>query len=437
MGIIMINIKVKLKQYKQYIAGSFLIAFSFYYLLSIDTSKIYQPSLIFFLLAFLLGITAIISAIYQKREKVIWYLCYIVFIGIVLFDIYMDIKEDNVPSQTESSSAILPSDSKNKPLGTSSQDVSPQELQNATTTEEEKTENVPLTKQQVFESVEQDLANIMKSEAFKKILQEGYDTGKMPDILTSYTKFQDFLSSQGVDVGAVSVGANNLSQAMIDGFEKVYPGRKPTDLDDQMKANFVLLIMEKGYETARFDFLYDPKVAVWAAARFDIFGETPDDIQSWTDNFSSYGEEMLSDDFGSYTVFEMLGINDEDVSDTPESPLQEVDENISTEVSVGQQALSETHTTPSTQDDTRPTQTKDVESKNFTQYLDKYPKETIDVVTVTDRLRRDFSENRVHSAIAHIMLYGPEEGLQRIKKYDTEIAVIIETLLPLNERTKQ
>ena len=422
------NIKLHIKTH---LVSITLIAYSVLYLITHDTSSV--KVVVYFTLPFSLAIANSLASFFPKKGKVIWVICYIFFAGLVAFDIYMDEKANNVTKHVLPLSGTIPSDLENTSI--------PQTSQGIITTENEQLEKKTSAKPQTTGNLEQQIIDVLSSKEFKKIMQEGSETGVMPDILTSFKKFQDYLVSQGADQ-ASNIQMDNLSQYALDAFKKVFPDKDPTDLDDEMKEDFVFLIMELGYEAARTEFLKDPKKALWAGVRFDAMKDTHD-IRVMEKSFSRWADELLSDNFGSRTAFEILGIDDEIATNAlkpPEPLLPDIDEKTLSTAPAQQPPLPQHTRTQQkkTASDNIPTMTpEDSKPKNFSDIISKYPTQTMDMDIIVDSLRKDFPKERVDRAMAYIMLYGPEAGLQHLKRYDVQVAKIIEPLFAKPKGTEK
>lgn len=143
----------------------------------------------------------------------------------------------------------------------------------------------------------QRIVDILKGEDFTKIMDEGIKTGRMPEPLTSFSKFQKYLVSQGL----TEIENLDIENTFQDAFQERFPGKVPSDLDTEMKQKFVLAIREFGYEKAQEEFLKTSEHAIWLSARFDPVPDMGKALGKWP-------ERLIADDFGDRTINEILGL---------------------------------------------------------------------------------------------------------------------------------
>ena len=128
------------------------------------------------------------------------------------------------------------------------------------------------------------IVSVLTRSDLKEEIKESAIDGKMPEPLTSISKFQEYLVEQGM-TEYKDFDLTNYYQKV---FQKYFPGKVPSDMDAEMKEQLIENILEMGYEAGRVAFRNVPENTVWLVARFDPMGEA---LGRWTDL-------VLADDFG-------------------------------------------------------------------------------------------------------------------------------------------
>ena len=258
----------------------------------------------------------------------------------------------------------------------------------------------------------QKLHDLVSSERFAQKLEED------PEALQSLSKFMDHLVLQGMteyaDLDFSPAAVQNHYQSL---FEKHYPGKTPSDLDFEMKQQFLDRVQALGYKEGRKNFVGSQEVAIWAMARFNVLQEDGESISTWMtsvytdelgDNENTPDSDVLRAMSQEANPFEQT---------TPDLPVAETEtvlvDRASTEA-WEESTIPDTHNHGSTLPAVEP-------EKVVTEVSPELPAFTTEE-GINTTLRERFSPERFERAMDTLDRYGEEEGLRRLRESDPELA---------------
>ena len=257
----------------------------------------------------------------------------------------------------------------------------------------------------------QKLHDLVASETFAQQLKED------PEALQSLSNFRDNLVSQGMTEYADLDFSPAAVQKHYQGlFEKHYPGKKPSDLDSDMKQQFLDVIQELGYKAGRKKFVGSREVAIWAMARFNVLQEDGESISTWIDNV--YIEEFSETVDASISAPLIVSPGDtafeKNSSDRPFLETEPVHSN---------RALTADGDVPDTTApaDREATPTA-IEPEIVITEVSPEPPALPTEQEFEASLREQFSKERFERVMDTLERYGEEEGLRRLRESDPEIA---------------
>ena len=259
------------------------------------------------------------------------------------------------------------------------------------------------TNRQAVSSLRQKAMNILTSDEVKGEIRDAADAGVPHEALQSLSSFKDFMISKGMTEFAMLDEAPSHFQKI---FQKHHPGKVPSDLDSEMRQRLIDMIQQDGVEAGSDRFVRTPEVAVWAAARFDLFQHGGKNVSQWMDSVST--DELGDTADASGTVF----------SPPPDVPFTET-ENLSSDR--GQPSVEVT--TPA------------VETENVVSEISPPAQISIEK-EIEATLREQFSSERFERARSTLERYGPEEGLRRLRENDPEVAKQIQASRNGGENTQ-
>ena len=258
----------------------------------------------------------------------------------------------------------------------------------------------------------QKLQNLVSSETFAQQLKED------PEALQSLSKFRDNLVSQGMteyaDLDFSSAAVQKHYQGL---FEKYYPGKTPSDLDSEMKQQFLDVIQELGYKEGRKNFVGSQEVAIWAMARFNALQEDGESISTWMT--SVYTDELgdTENTPDSDVPRAMSREADPFEETTPDLPFAEKETELVDRASTkawGESTIPDTDNRGSTVPAVEP-------EKVVTEVSPELPTFTTEE-GINTTLRERFSPERFERAMDTLDRYEKEEGLRRLRESDPELA---------------
>lgn len=271
------------------------------------------------------------------------------------------------------------------------------------------------------------IVSVLINSDLKEEIKEGATPGKMPEPLTSLSKFQEYLVAQGM-TEYKDLDLTNHYQKV---FQKYFPGKVPSDMDTEMKAQLMENILEMGYEAGRVAFQNVPENAIWLVARFDPMGE---ELGQWTDL-------VLADDFGAIVTPGEIAIpSPRQATVTSPSPKD-------TEFPI---PLTQSLPVEGSLEDQDPMETGEKNDPVNLQLTDRTAAEAaraeatlikwLNAQDWDDVLSEEigdprFTPQQLHSALEIINRYGPEEGLRRIKESDPAVAKHLERFIDKNRRS--
>ena len=187
-----------------------------------------------------------------------------------------------------------------------------------TTPKTVQTETPKTVQTETPKTVHQEMIDLLTDENFTKQVEEIREDGRIPEYLSSVSKFQEHLVEQGL-FEYKNIDLTNYYQNV---FQKYYPGKAPSDLDTNMKQLLIATIQEFGYEKGREEFRNVPENAIWLSARFDPNLDMGEALGKWTDH-------VLDDTFGDRTINDILRVPSHEqthiVTDTPSENLSDKD----------------------------------------------------------------------------------------------------------------
>ena len=273
------------------------------------------------------------------------------------------------------------------------------------------------------------IVSVLTRSDLKEEIKESAIDGKMPEPLTSISKFQEYLVEQGM-TEYKDFDLTNYYQKV---FQKYFPGKVPSDMDAEMKEQLIENILEMGYEAGRVAFRNVPENTVWLVARFDPMGEA---LGRWTDL-------VLADDFGDTATPDEIAVS---------SPRQATVNSPSPKDTEPPIPLTQSPPVEGALEDQDPVETGE---KNVPENLlpaDRATAETeaarveatlikwLNAQDWKDVLSEEIGEPRftpqqLNTALQIINRYGPEEGLRRIKESDPAVAKHLERFIQENRRS--
>ena len=277
-------------------------------------------------------------------------------------------------------------------------------------------------------SMQNSIASILNSSDLMEQIKKSAADSKMPEALTSISKFQEYLLAQG----NTEYQDIDLTNYYLKVFQKYFPGKVPSDVDSEMKEQLIENILEMGYEAGRVAFRDVPENAVWLAARFDPTLDMGEALGQWTDI-------VLSDDFGD------TAITDEIVESSPRQATVNSPSPKDPELPI-----------PLTQfpppvegalEDLDPVETAEKNVPENLQPADRAAAEAeatliewLNAQDWDDVLSEEIGEPRftpqqLNTALEIINRYGAEEGLRRIKESDPAVAKHLERFIEKNRRS--
>ncbi|MYB95724.1 hypothetical protein F4Y43_17890 [Candidatus Poribacteria bacterium] len=415
----------KIQFLKNYLLPIFLVIYGAMFVLTNAPLNLVD-GVLYFSLLIILALALILGNRFPQRERLIWMICNTLFAAVTLYWITTDLfgtfstseqtgRVETSQEDTSIKTATVPSEeTTQKPIS-----LSPPEF-------------LERTRQQApFADLNQKLTDIMKSEDFTKMIEESRETGITPEPLTSFSKFQKYLVSQGL----TEVGNIDIENMFQDAFQEHFPGKVPAALDNEMKNNFVLTIQKFGYEKAKKEFLKNPRNALWLSARFDPVLDMGKTLGTWP-------ERLIADNFGDRTINEILGIPSAIPSLSSEPTLLETSSTQLTEI------FSDTeldHTIPQEpvevvkdnitlmEKNTPQILHEDITPENIAE-IEPIPPKLPTFQDFENTLRQQFdperfSPRRINAAIQTLNQYGPEEGLRKLKVSDSEVAREVQRLI--------
>lgn len=388
-----------------------LIIYGVLFVLNDETLSLEKTVVHFSILA---GLALAVSLAIQfpKKERLIWVVFYLLFGFLIVFDTF----HVSPPSPVEEKVDLgrIPEDT-SPPIGK----VPLKKATPAHSTEPNTDGQKRPSQQELPTDLEQQIVDIMKGDDFLKIMESGFETGEMPDILTSFTKFQNYLVLQGIEELENVV----LDDMFQEAFLEFFPGQKPSDLDNEMQQRYILTILEFGYEEAPNEFLKVGENAVWLTARFDPTLDMGKALSKWTDR-------LLEDDFGSRTIVEVL--TEDLIADpvervnTPGIDSQEATQTTPVQPSIDRPQL---ENTPSENEKHAPPPfVENMKPVDITEIVPQLPEIPTEADLETS-IRKRLTSDRLIRALETLNRYGPEEGLRQIKESDPETANIIQRFL--------
>lgn len=293
----------------------------------------------------------------------------------------------------------------------------------------------PLEESDVSESLptQNGMAGLLKSEAMKKLAKEFSTDGKLPEPLTSFSKFQEYLVEQGM----TEYKDLDFTNHYLKIFQKYFPGKVPSDLDSEMKKQLREHIQNMGYEAGRTAFREVPENAIWLAARFDPTVDMGEALGRWT-------ELVLADGFGDNTITETIDgfsprqatVNSPSHKDT-DDPIRLTQTQLSVDQSLDDIDPMETRE-KNVPENVLPPDIAEAEStlaeaeSTFTKWLNAQDFETL----LSEEIEAArFTLQQLNTALEIINRYGPEEGLRRIKESDPAVATHLERIFDKNRRS--
>ncbi len=280
-------------------------------------------------------------------------------------------------------------------------------------------------------TLRQEMVDLLTDENFTKQMEEVSKGGRMPEYLSSVSKFQEHLVEQGL-LEYKNIDLTNYYQNV---FQKYYPGKAPSDLDTKMKQQLITTIQKLGYEKGQETFRNVPENVIWLVARFDPIQDMGETLGRWTDH-------VLADDFGDKTINEILGVPSRDPSPLDISPTEFIeshsDADSQNEISqepleIPQNDIIPEETAQETfHDKIEQTDIVDVDStlqKLLTDQDLENPLDDFENVLREEFNPERFSAQRFNTAMQALKRYGSKEGLRRLKESDPEIATQIERLI--------
>ena len=270
----------------------------------------------------------------------------------------------------------------------------------------------------VYNGLQQKAMNILASEEVKQEIKAAAAAGTRPEFLESISNFKDYMISKGVTEFAILDQVPSHYQEL---FQKQYPGKSPSDLDSEMRQRLIEMIQEFGYDKGREKFLRTPEIAVWTAARFNLFGDDETSISAWTKSVyaDEFGDAADASDSNALTP-----MSQEANSFAETSPEIFFTENETAPSDRAPTEVGEDSPIPDAVDrDVTPPAVKP--EKVVTKVSPEPPALSTEAVLETT-LRERFSSERFDRAWSTLERYGPEEGLRRIREDDPEVAKQIE-----------
>ena len=272
----------------------------------------------------------------------------------------------------------------------------------------------------VFSDLQQKAMDILTSEEVKQEVKAAVAAGTIPEFLESFSNFQEYIVSKGMTEFAILDRAPLHFQYL---FQKHYPGKAPSDLDSEMGQRFIDMVQKFGYEKGRTKFLRTPKIAIWAAARFNLLSDNAESISAWTSS-------VYADEFGN-TADAPVSASPPPVVSPGDTTLDETASDIpfaETELASPDRAPTaawEDSIIPNTENrgGTDPT----VKPETVITEASPEPPALPTDAELEAALKERFSSERFERAMSTLDQYGPEEGLRRLRENDPEIAKQIES----------
>ena len=276
------------------------------------------------------------------------------------------------------------------------------------------------------------MVRVLKSEPMRQLVKESTTEGKMPEQLTSFSKFKEYLVAQGM----TEYKDIDFTNHYLKIFQKYFPGKVPSDVDTEMKAQLIAHIQNRGYEAGRKAFREVPENAVWLAARFDPTLDMGQALGQWT-------EYVLADDFGDKTITEQIDgsdprqatVNSPTPKDT-DDPTRLTQTQPPVEFSLDDLDPVETRE-KNVPENVLPADIAEAEStlaeaeSTFIKWLNAQDFETL----LSEEIgAARFTQQQLNTALEIINRYGPEEGLRRIKESDPTVATHLERFIDKNRR---
>ena len=140
------------------------------------------------------------------------------------------------------------------------------------------------TERQALSSLRQKTMDILTSDEVRGEIRAAADAGVPHEALESLSSFKDFMVSKGMTEFSMLDEAPSYFQKI---FQKHHPGKVPSDLDAEMQGRLIEIIQEFGVDAGRDRFVRTPEVAIWAAARFDLFQDGGKNVSQWMDTAST------------------------------------------------------------------------------------------------------------------------------------------------------
>lgn len=272
------------------------------------------------------------------------------------------------------------------------------------------------------------IVSVLTRSDLKEQIKEGATDGKMPEPLTSISKFQEYLVEQGM-TEYKDLDLTNHYQKV---FQKYFPGKVPSDMDTEMKAQLIENILEMGYEAGPVAFRNVPENTVWLVARFDPMGE---ELGRWTDL-------VLADDFGATATPDEIAVSSSRQATVNSPSPKDIELPIPlTQSPPPVEGLLEDQDPMETAEkndpvNLQPTDRMAAEAARAEATLIKWlnAQDWDDVLSEEIGDPR-FTPQQLDSALEIINRYGPEEGLRRIKESDPAVTKHLERLIEKNRRS--
>ncbi len=268
--------------------------------------------------------------------------------------------------------------------------------------------------------VQKKIVALLTDDNFTESMSTITTDGKVPEHLTSMSKFQDYL----VEGGITEVKNVDLTNHFLKIFQKYFPGKVPSDLDVEMKRQLIEIIEKMGYESGHTAFQEVRENAIWLAARFDPTLDMGAKLGRWP-------EFVLSDDFGDTGRREDITVSfpsqRPDTAAPPRAiPLQdtpaiEVSENKLPPKDVSLQIPNE-----NIRENTAEVQGTPENPLTFEDFEDF---EDFENRFLRQLDREIISPQRVNAAMQTLNQYGYKDGLERLKASDPEFASAIQRFI--------
>lgn len=281
-------------------------------------------------------------------------------------------------------------------------------------------------------SLQNRITSVLNSGDLVEQIKESAPDGKMPEPLTSTSKFQEYLLAQG----KTEYKDIDLTNYYLKVFQKYFPGKAPSDMDTEMKEQLIENIQDMGYAAGRKAFRDVPENAIWLAARFDPTQDMGQALGQWTDI-------VLTDDFGDNTIIDEIAVP---------SPRQGIVNSPSPKDT--EPAIPLTQSPPLVEGSLEGQDPMETAEKNVPENLQPAAiaaeaEAALAETTLIEWLNAQdwddvlseeigdprFTPQQLNTALEIINRYGPEEGLRRIKESDPTVVKHLERFIDKNRRS--